>query len=220
MKIGLGDSNSGITSYFIPYTYYLTNTIMTFDIKHQEQLSRGELLLRTFFGWLYIYIPHFFVLFFVGLWGAILGFISFWVILFTGRYPQSFFEFQVGLIRWRLRLNARMYNLLNGYPAFGTDSKEDAVVVDIPYPESLSRGKLLLKAFFGWLYVLLPHGFVLFFLTIGLFVVQFIGWWAVLFTGQMPAGLQNYVVGYLRWSTRLSLYIGNMTDEYPPFSMS
>ena len=27
---------------------------MTLEIKHAERLSRGELLLRTFFGWLYI----------------------------------------------------------------------------------------------------------------------------------------------------------------------
>jgi hypothetical protein len=192
---------------------------MTYDIKHQEKLSRGELLLRTFFGWLYIYIPHFFVLVFVGLWGAILRFISWWIILFTGRYPQSFFEFQVGLIRWQTRLIAREYNFSDGYPAFGVSATDEAVIVDIPYPESISRGMLLVRLFFGFFYVYIPHGFCLFFLTIGMFVAIIIGWWAVLFTGQMPVSLQNFVVGVNRWATRVSIYMGNMTDTYPPFSL-
>src|SRR5690349_7329750 len=150
---------------------------MTFQIKHAESLSRGELLLRTFFGMIYIYLPHGFVLIFMGLWGAILSFISFWVILFTGRYPQSFFEYQVGLIRWQTRLAARQYNLTDGYPAFGLDSKDDAINIDIPYPENLSRGMLLVKAFFGVIYVIIPHGFVLFFLAIGVMIALFLGWW-------------------------------------------
>lgn len=192
---------------------------MTFTIKHAESLSRGELLLRSFFGLIYIVLPHGFVLFFMGMWGAILSFISFWIILFTGRYPQSFFEYQVGLIRWRTRLQARMYNLADGYPAFGINSVDEAITVDIPYPESLSRGMLIVKLFFGWIYVLFPHGFVLWFLTIGVLIANFIGWWAILFTGKQPEGIHNFVTGYLRWSTRVGLYMQNMTDTYPPFSL-
>ena len=93
---------------------------MKLTIQHQERYSRGELLLRTLFGWIYILIPHVFILMFVSLWGAILQFAAFWVILFTGRYPQSMFEFQVGLMKWSLRVNARMYNVSDGYPAFGS----------------------------------------------------------------------------------------------------
>jgi len=192
---------------------------MTFEIKHAEQLSRGELLLRTFFGWLYIGLPHGFLLLFVGMWGAILGFISFWIILFTGRYPQSFFEFQVGLTQWQTRLNARIYNLADGYPAFGISATDDSTNVVIPYPEKLSRGTLLLKLFFGWIYVLIPHGFVLFFLSLGVMFALFIGWWIILFTGQLPVSIHNFIVGSLRWSTRVRLYMGNMTDTYPPFSL-
>ena len=192
---------------------------MTLEIKHAEQLSRGELLLRTFFGWLYIGLPHGFLLAFVGLWGAILGFIAFWVILFTGRYPQSFFEFQVGLIRWQLRVNARIYNMADGYPAFGVKGTDEATKVEIPYPESLSRGKLLLRLFFGWLYVLIPHGFVLLFLAFGFMFCLFIGWWAVLFTARFPLSFHNFITGFLRWSIRVSIYMKNMTDTYPPFSL-
>jgi hypothetical protein len=192
---------------------------MTFEIKHAEQLSRGELLLRTFFGWLYILIPHGFVLFFMGLWGAILSFIAFWIILFTGRYPQSFFEYQVGLIRWQARLQARIYNLSDGYPAFGISATDNTTLVDIPYPERLSRGMVLVKAFFGWLYVAIPHGFVLMFLSIAVAVVLFLSWWIILFTGRIPKSFHDFLTGFLRWNIRVSLYLQNMTDQYPPFSL-
>jgi hypothetical protein len=192
---------------------------MNFSIKKAERLSRGELLLRSFFGWLYIGIPHGFVLFFLGLWGAILGFISWWIILFTGRYPESFFEYQVKLIRWRTRLSARLYNLTDGYPAFGLDSTDEAITVEIPYPEHPSRGLLLLKAFFGWLYVLIPHGFVLAILSFALVIVLFLGWWMILFTGTLPQNFHDFTVGVLRWNQRVVNYIGNLTDEYPPFSL-
>ena len=192
---------------------------MTFQIKHAEQLSRGELLLRTFFGWLYIFIPHGFCLLFVGLWSAILSFISFWVILFTGRYPQSFFEFRVGLIRWQTRLRARMFNLSDGYPAFGVGSIDPAITVDIPYPESISRGMVLVRLFFGIFYVAIPHGFCLYFLALAAFFASFIGWWVVLFTGRQPEGIHNFITGFFRWSTRVEIYMANMTDTYPPFSL-
>jgi hypothetical protein len=192
---------------------------MTFTIKRAESLSRGELLLRTFFGVIYIYIPHGFLLIFVGLWAAILAFISWWAILFTGRYPQSFFEFQVGLLRWVTRLRARQFNLEDGYPAFGIDAKDDAIQVDVPYPSSFSRGLLLLRLFFGWAYVGIPHGFCLVFLAIAALVANFIGFWIILFTGQLPEGLHNFTVGFLRWGIRVNLYLGNMTDTYPPFSL-
>ena len=49
-------------------------------------------------------------------------------------------------------------------------------------------------------------------------VVSFIGWWAVLFTGSFPKSMFDLIVQFLRWSQRVSVYMANMSDEYPPFS--
>jgi len=57
---------------------------MKIGIRHQESYSRGELLLRTFFGAFYIAIPHFLVLIFLFIGSAIINFITFWAILITG----------------------------------------------------------------------------------------------------------------------------------------
>ena len=92
------------------------------------------------------------------------------------------------------------------------------VKFSVDYPEKLSRGLLLLKTFFGWLYVLIPHGFVLFFYGIAVLVVTFVAWWAILFTGKYPKGMFDFVIGYQRWSNRVNAYMLLWTDAYPPFS--
>ena len=191
---------------------------MNFDIAQQESHSRSELLLRTLFGWLYITVPHTLVLFFVGIWSSILHFISWWVILFTGRYPRRIFEFHVKMIAWNMRLTASLWNLIDGYPSIGTAGGHPAVTLDVPYPESLSRGKLLLRAFLGIFYISIPHGFCLYFRMIATGFLNFLSWWSILFTGRIPDDWFQFNVGTLRWMARLNLYVTNMTDIYPPFS--
>lgn len=191
---------------------------MKITIKHQEQYSRLELLLRTFFGWLYIALPHGFILFFLNIWSGILTFLAFWAVLFTGKYPGSFYGFQVNLQRWFLRLGARLYNLSDGYPAFGLKASDEHTEFDMQRPEKLSRGLLLLRLFFGWFYVGIPHGFILMFRGIATGFVFFIAWFIVLFAGKYPSGMHSFVTGTIRWATRVGLYLMFMTDKYPPFT--
>src|ERR1044072_2604421 len=134
-----------------------TPTGFAFDIVHQDKYSRAQLILRTLFGQVFILIPHGFLLFFVGIGSAILGFIAWWAVLFTGKYPRSFFDFQVSLLKWHARVQARMWNLLDGYPAFGLSGQDDKVILNIPYPEKLSQGLLLLRLFFQFIYVIITQ---------------------------------------------------------------
>lgn len=191
---------------------------MIYEIRHQNKYSRGELLLRTFFSFLYILIPHAFLLFFFAIWSAIVGFIAFWSILFTGRYPESFFEYQVNFFKWEMRVNARLMNLCDGYPAFGLNAQDDNIKFDVPYREDLDRGMALVKLFFGWFYVGIPHGFVLFFRTLTAMFVSFLAFWVVLFTGEFPKGMHDFITGTYRWGRRVNLYLAYMTEQYPPFT--
>ncbi len=193
---------------------------MKYGVRHQDSYSRGELLLRTFFGWLYIAIPHGFVLLFLGIASSFVNFIAFWAILFTGKFPQGLFDFQLGLQRWRLRLSARLLNLSDGYPAFGLSAEDPNTTIEMVRPEKSNRLTVLLRVLFGGFYVLLPHGFVLMFLLIGLYFVNLIAFWAILITGKYPKGMHSFVVGVLRWAFRINAYMMFMTDTYPPFSLS
>ena len=191
---------------------------MKLKITHQEKYSRGELLLRSFFGWLYIAIPHGFLLGIVGIWSAILSFVTFWVVLFTGKFPETIFNFQIGYTNWSLRLEATIANLVDGYPAFFPSGKSDKVSLEVPRPDRVSRGLVIVRLLFGAIYVGIPHGICLWFRLIGTGVLMFLAWWAVLFTGTYPARWHAFNVGTYRWATNITLYLGYFTDEYPKFS--
>ncbi len=92
------------------------------------------------------------------------------------------------------------------------------VTFTVEYPERLSRGWVLLKFFFDWLYVGIPHGIILWLYGIAVGIVYFIAFFAILFTGKFPKGMYDFVVGYLRWSVNVSAYVMLLRDEYPPFS--
>lgn len=189
-----------------------------FDVKHQETYSRGELLLRSFFAPFYIGIPHYFLLFFIAIGVSFVSFIAFFAVLFTGKYPKGMFDFVVKYMRWDARVSTRFLNLRDGYPKFGLEAEDEGITFEVPYPEKLSRGLVLLRAFFGFFYVLIPHGFVLYFRLLWSALLMFIAWFAVLFTGKYPQGMFDFVVGTYRWGYRVGLYMSLMTDEYPKFS--
>jgi hypothetical protein len=193
---------------------------MKIGIKHQESYSRGSLILRSLFGGLYIALPHGFLLIFMSIASSFVGIINFWSILITGKMIRSMFDFQLNLMRWSLRVNARLMNLSDGYPAFGMTHNDADVILDIEYPETSNRVSVLLRAMFGIWYVLIPHAFLLFFLQIGVMFVRMIAFWAVLFTGKYPEGMHNYMVGVLRWNIRVNAFMSYLTDTYPPFSRS
>jgi len=65
----------------------------------------------------------------------------------------------------------------------------------------------------------IPQFFVLFFVGIGAFVVAFLGWFAALFTGRLPESFARFLLGYVRWTMRVSAYAFLMTDVYPPFAL-
>jgi len=44
-----------------------------------------------------------------------------------------------------------------------------------------------------------------------------IGWFAVIILGRWPAGLESFMVGFIRWTSRYSAYANLLTDDFPPF---
>lgn len=84
------------------------------EIDYPEKLSR----LTTFFLGL-LGIPHLIVLFFVSIAQGVVVFISWWVILFTGKYPKGMFDFVANTLRWQTRFTAYYSMLLTSkYPPF------------------------------------------------------------------------------------------------------
>jgi len=85
------------------------------------------------------------------------------------------------------------------------------------YPEQSSRLLMFFLIFKPFL--LIPHLIVLWFLSIGAWLVMFVAWFAVVFTGNYPKGLWEFMLGFQRWMTRVQSWALGLTDQYPPFSL-
>ena len=121
-----------------------------------EPISRWLFLVK----WLLI-VPHIIVLafLFIGFLGSVI--ISFFAILFTGRYPRGLFDFNVGVLRWAWRVGFYSYEALgtDKYPPFTLRSVEYQADLTVEYPERLSCGLALIK----WL-LAIPH-----YIVVGIF---------------------------------------------------
>ncbi len=83
----------------------------------KKDLNRFLPLIKWFLA-----IPHYIVLFFLGIAAIIAVIVAWFAILFTGQYPRSFFDYIVGVARWGLRVNAYAFLLVTDkYPPFSLD---------------------------------------------------------------------------------------------------
>jgi hypothetical protein len=70
----------------------------------------------------FLAIPHFVVLFFLGVAVCVCVVISWFAILFTGRYPKELAAFVAGVMRWGVRVCAYAFLLVTDvYPPFTLD---------------------------------------------------------------------------------------------------
>ncbi len=200
-------------------------------------LSRGLWLVK----WLLL-LPHYLVLTLLWTAVAVVSVMAFVAILVTGRYPRPLFDFTVGVLRWSWRVHHYGYGALgtDRYPPFTlAEVPGHPAHLDVPYPDRLSRGLVLVK----WWLLALPHYLVLaVFVGGGVWLGTGTGsgdgaWddgWAfgglvallvvvagvvLLFSGRYPVPLYDFVLGMDRWALRVAAYVLLLTDEYPPFRM-
>jgi hypothetical protein len=211
----------------------VSNYPVRVDASLDPHLSRWLWLVK----WI-LCIPHYIVLAFLWIAFALLSVVVFFAILFTGRYPRSLFDFNVGVLRWGWRVSYYAYSALgtDRYPPFTlAEVPEYPAQLHVAYPEHLSRGLVLVK----WWLLALPQLLIVGVLVgggawfavssdtdnyswtggglIGLLV--FIAAIVLTFTGRYPRGLYDFILGLNRWVLRVAAYTALMTDAYPPFRL-
>jgi len=217
-----------VTEHATPSAYPLR-----LDGQLDEPLSRWLWLVK----WLLV-IPHVIVLVFLWIAFFLLSVVVFFAILITGRYPRGIFDFNVGVLRWTWRVGFYSYSALgtDRYPPFTlADVPDYPARLEVDYPQSLSRGLVLVK----WWLLALPQ-----YLIVGVFaggawagwnaanddwgwtsgggligLLVFIAAVILLFTGRHPRSLFDFILGMDRWCYRVAAYAALMTDAYPPFRL-
>jgi len=86
------------------------------SIAYPERLSRGLIFVK----WLLI-IPHIIVLLFVYIGAFFAAIAAFFVVLFTGRWPEGLRNFLIGTTRWSTRVSAYFYLMTDVYPPFSLE---------------------------------------------------------------------------------------------------
>lgn len=190
--------------------------MLSVQVKYQHAYSRKELLLRVFFGVIYIYIPHFFMVAFAILWGFVLMAYSAFYILLKGRFPEYPFNYLVGIIHWLTRIHLSAYNLRDGYPAFGVFSKSKGVEFTISYNEAPNRFWVLIRFLVGPI-LILPHVVVWTLWNLWSLVLTFLAFWVVLFTRKYPKTWFDFNISTLRWILHVLAYQFLLIEEYPSF---
>jgi hypothetical protein len=188
----------------------------------------------------FLAIPHFILLFFLWFAFVITTIVAGFAILFTGRYPRSLFDFNVGVMRWNWRVAFYAYAAVGTdlYPPFTLKRANYPADFEVDYPERLSRGLVLVK----WWLLSIPHLLVVAAFTntawrwrtednfigttygqsagpslLGLLVL--IAAVILLFTGRYQRPLFDLILGVDRWIYRVLAYTALMRDEYPPFRL-
>jgi hypothetical protein len=173
---------------------------------------------RPFFSWL-VAIPHLIVLSVYGIVALVFAIVAFFSILFTGRIPPGIHTFLVKVLRYGYRVTTYVYWMTPDYPSFGLagddhDPGDSPVRVSVEHADELKR----LGPLYKWI-LAIPHFVVLYVVGIAMSIVLLISAFMVLFTGKWSAGMRNFVIGVMRWQTRVNAYL-LLRDEYPPFALS
>jgi hypothetical protein len=137
------------------------------------------------------------------------------MLLFRQKYPRWWFDWNVNLTKFSLRVGTYLALLTDVYPS---SDEEQTVHLQVRYPDvrkDLKTGLPLIKWFLA-----IPHYIVLAFLFLGVIGTVIISWFVIILTGRYPRPFFNFVVGVMRWGVRVNGYAFLLvTDVYPPFSL-
>jgi Domain of unknown function (DUF4389) len=175
----------------------------------------GRNRLTTFFRGLVV-IPWAIVAWLYGIVAEIAAVIAWFAIVFTGRYPDSLYNFNAGYLRMYSRVNSFYYLLTDEYPPFnGEDNPQYPVRIGVPPPlGAYDRLKTGLRLIIG-----IPVFLLAIVQSLIVTVCAIIAWFAILFTGRLSEGLFKPMRSALAYLTRATGYFLLLTEDYPPFSL-
>jgi hypothetical protein len=157
-------------------------------------------------------VPHYAVLYFLGIAVEVVAFIGWWGALFTGRLPEFAAGFLSGFLRWSARAQAYALLLTDQYPPVSLGEEPGYPVrIAIPPQDRLSRAAVLFR-----IILVIPASLLVGLLQSGgMTIVAVIAWLIALITGKLPASLHLAYAAILRYQARVNCYYFMLTAAYP-----
>lgn len=188
---------------------------VTLQLHHPEEIARWRPLVQ----WI-LALPHVFISHVLSNVSQLLAFLSWFIIMFTGRLPKGIADFQAMTIRYQARAHSYSAFLREPYPEFAfvasqEDPGGDPLVVDIPAQlEDRDRVRVGLR-----LFLLIPLMIISIFWSIVSMVVTLIGLVSILVTGHWPESIRETSIKIQQWMARFSAYATLLRDDYPPLGL-
>lgn len=181
---------------------------LTFVVDQPEKRSR----LTTFFR-LILAIPWLIALYVLEIVVGIVVIIAWFVLLFTGRWPEGLYNFTVGVLRFYARTIGYLVLLSDGFPPFGLGDDNYAIrLIADPPLDQYSR----VKVFFRIIYII-PAVILVYVLQIAAELCAIASWVVIVITGKQPDGLQNALRFCISYIVRAYGLVFLVTETYPSF---
>lgn len=155
-------------------------------------------------------VPHFIVLYALGIAASVAVIIGWFGALATGRLPGFAAAYLSGYLRWYCRTAAYLLLLTDEYPPFALD--------DTAYPVrvAVGHGRLGRLAVLFRVILAIPAAIASMLLVYGvLSIVILIAWLTALVAGKLPVSLHQAFAAVLRYVIRYYCYLYLLTDAYP-----
>jgi len=176
--------------------------------------------LLGFFAKIIMLIPVFIEAVVLGIIFVFLWSINSFVILFTGKYWDTAYDFFLGIMRFYTKISVFMYGLTDTYPGFDLSASK-LFLLDIEKPKQPNR--LFAIPFFGLLVrflLLLPYHIFSHVMQNGSWVGMLIGWFWILFYGKFPESIYEFEYDTIRVGLGGICYMTGLSDDYPSFRIS
>jgi Domain of unknown function (DUF4389) len=176
-----------------------------------DDLRRTRL---TVFFRLLLVIPHLIVLLLWGIAAYIVWIINWFATLFMGQSPDGLHNFLATWLRYSCQVTAYYHLLADPYPSFGGGAGYPVDLVIAP-PQRQNRWTVFFR------YLIAIPALILYYVLNSVFnIVALFAWFACLFTGKMPEGLENLGAFVLKYGMQTTGYLMLLTGNYPSLSMS
>lgn len=167
-----------------------------------------------------ILIPVFIEGFFLSIYSFILWIINAFVILFTGNYWDTAYDFFIGMMNFTTKISAFIYGLTDTYPGFNLTSN-GLFRIKIEKPKNPNR--LFAIPLFGFLarfILLIPYYIFARVMQNGTGIAMVVSWAPVLFQGRFPESTHEFESDTIRVQQSIYCYMTGLSDRYPSFSIS